>query len=106
MMPRQENGIFKTRIDYRVSPQPTCATEKTQERHIDTPLPKSSRTGNLAPPLGMRRLWGLVKDSQFPLSLPTLKDANAEEIEDEVYLVQVSADWSKGEEHGRQEDEA
>jgi hypothetical protein len=54
----------------------------------------------------MRRLWGLVKDSQFPLSLPTLKDANAEEIEDEVYLVQVSADWSKGEEHGGQDNEA
>jgi hypothetical protein len=38
--------------------------------------------------------------------LPTLSDANAKETEDEVYLVQAAADWSKGEEHGGQKDEA
>ena len=44
--------------------------------------------------------------SQSPLSLPTLTDNNAEETEDEVYLVQAAADGSKGEEHGRQEEDA
>lgn len=33
-------------------------------------------------------------------------DDNAEETEEEVDLVQAAADWSKGEEHGGQEDEA
>lgn len=43
---------------------------------------------------------------QAALSFPTLTDANAEETEEEVDLVQAAADWSKGEEHGGQEDEA
>jgi hypothetical protein len=47
-----------------------------------------------------------VKDPQSPLSLPILTDGNTEETEDEVYLVQSAADWSKGEEHGRQEEDA
>ena len=47
-----------------------------------------------------------MEDPQSPPSLPTLSDANAKETEDEVYLVQVSADWWKGEEQGGQEDEA
>jgi hypothetical protein len=38
--------------------------------------------------------------------LPTLTNGNAEETEDEVYLIQSAADWSKGEEHGRQEEDA
>ena len=47
-----------------------------------------------------------MKDPKSPLSLPTLTDDNTEETEDEVYLVQSAADWSKGEEHARQEKEA
>ena len=105
-MLRQENGIFKASMDYRVRPQSAWDTEKAQERHRDTPLPRSSRTRNLGTPLGRRRLWGWVDDPQSPLSLPTLTDNNAEETEDEVYLFQAAADWSKGEEHGGQEDEA
>ena len=47
-----------------------------------------------------------MEDPQTPLSLPTHVDSNAKETEDEVYLLQAAADWSKGEEHGGQEDEA
>ena len=43
-----------------------------------------------------------MEETQSPPSLPTHIDANAEETEDEVYLVQEAADWSKG----GQEDEA
>ena len=106
MMMRQENGILKASMDDRVSPKPAWDTQKAQERHRDTPLPRSSRTGNLATLLGRRRLWGWVDDPQSPLSLPTLTNGNAEETKDEVYHVQAAADRSKGEEHGRQEDEA
>jgi hypothetical protein len=105
-MLRQENGIFKASMDYRVRPQSAWDTEKAQERHRDIPLPRSSRTRNLGTPLGRRRLWGWVEDPHSPLSLPTLTDDNAEETEDEVYRFQAAADWSKGEEHGGQEDEA
>ena len=47
-----------------------------------------------------------MEEPQSPLSLPTLTNGNAEETKDEVYHVQAAADRSKGEEHGRQEDEA
>ena len=105
-MLRQETGIFAASTDYTVRPQPVCAPERAQERHRDTRIPQSSSTGHRATPLGGRRLWGWVEVPQSPLSLPTLTDANAEETEDEVYLVQAAADGSEGEEHGGQEDEA
>ena len=40
------------------------------------------------------------------MSLPTLTNGNAEETEDEVYLIQAEVDWWKKEEPGGQEDEA
>ena len=43
--------------------------------------------------------------SPVTLFFANTTDANAKETEDEVYLVQVSADWWKGEENGGQEDE-
>ena len=47
-----------------------------------------------------------MEDHSHAFLCHNLTDANAKETEDEVYLVQVSADWWKGEEHGGQEDEA
>jgi hypothetical protein len=46
-----------------------------------------------------------VKDPQSPLALTKLTDANANETEDEVYLVRAVAEWSKGKEHSMQEND-
>ena len=47
-----------------------------------------------------------MEEPQSPLSLPTLTNGNAEETEDEVYLVQAATNWLKGKDHRREEYEA
>ena len=60
-------------------------TEKAQERHRDTPLPRSSRTRNLATPLGRRRLWVWVEGHSHPcpcqhLPMPMLRKLKMKSI--------------------------
>ena len=80
--------------------QSSSGEGREKDRRLD-------RTGNLGTTLSRRRLWGWVGwRITVTLFFANTTDANAKETEDEVYLLQAAADWSKGEEHGGQEDEA